>query len=168
VATWADFEAAAPEQVAVVQQVWTEPLPVAYLATVRRDGAPRLHPFCPVRADGRLYAVIPRRSPKGDDLRRDARCVVHATPGPDDAELCIRARAVERTDDDAVRASVVAAVDAAGPTGMAGSARRDPIFELDVEQVDTAHWIAVGQPGTHAVRQRWLAEDRGRSDHVRP
>lgn len=32
---------------------------------------PRLHPFCPVLAGGRLLAAIPRSSPKGNDLRRE-------------------------------------------------------------------------------------------------
>jgi hypothetical protein len=30
--------------------------PVAFLATARPDGSPRLHPFCPVLAGGRLLA----------------------------------------------------------------------------------------------------------------
>ena len=33
--------------------------PIALLATARRDGGPRLHPFCPVLAAGRLFAAIP-------------------------------------------------------------------------------------------------------------
>lgn len=33
----------------------------------------------------------------------------------------------------------------------------DPLFELELEQVDVAYWVDVGQPGTHAVRQRWRA-----------
>jgi hypothetical protein len=146
VATWAAFEEAAPEQAAVAAQLWSEPFPIAYLATVRPDGAPRLHPFCPVRAGGRLYAVIPPQSPKGNDLRRDGRCVVHALPGPDDAELCIRARAVERTEDEVTRATLLDVVEATGVGGMIETTRVHPIFELDIEQV---------QPGTHAVRQRW-------------
>jgi hypothetical protein len=71
---------------------------VAYLAAVRPDGAPRLHPFCPIIAGGRLFAAIPHSSPKGHDLLRDPRCVIHAMPGRDD-ELCIRATATEVTAD---------------------------------------------------------------------
>ena len=112
-ATWEEFEADAPELAAVAAQLWPGvialhrgevPQPgnpwfsIAYLATTRPDGSPRLHPFCPVLADGRLYAAIPRSSPKGHDLRRDARCVIHALPGADDDEFSIRARA--RSEDD--------------------------------------------------------------------
>jgi hypothetical protein len=129
--------------------------PVAYLATVRRDGAPRLHPCCPIVAADRLFAVIPRRSPKGWDLRRDPRCVVHATPGPDDDELCIRALASDVTSHPATVARVLDVVTRGDVGGMVESARHDPIFELDLVQVDVARWIDVGQPGTHAERTQW-------------
>jgi hypothetical protein len=133
---------------------------VAYLATTRRDGSPRLHPFCPILAGGRLCAAIQRRSPKGDDLRRDARCVIHALPGPDDDELCIRARAEEVTDDDELRGAVHAIAVASGVGGMEQTTARDPLFAFDLVQVDVGHWVDVGQPGTHAVRHRWRPEPR--------
>jgi hypothetical protein len=170
-ATWAQLERAAPEVAAVAERVWPgvtrlhrgEAIPegmhafdLSYLATVRRDGGPRVHPFCPILADGRLFAAIARSSPKGWDLRRDPRCVVHALPGPDDDELCIRARARE-VDDAATRAAVVEVVMRSGVGGMIQSVARDPIFELDLEQVDVAHWLDVGQPGTRAVRAQWRA-----------
>src|SRR3954470_22213642 len=97
-ATWSEFETAAPELADVAGLLWPGPVAlhrgeapaegaaafaVAFLATVRHDGAPRLHPFCPILAAGRLIAAIPSTSPKGEDLRRDPRCVVHALPGPD-------------------------------------------------------------------------------------
>ena len=175
-ATWAEFTADAPEQAEVAARLWPgttalergEALPgpepwfsVAYLASVRRDGGPRVHPFCPVLAAGRLFAVIPRSSPKGWDLRRDARCVIHALPGPDDDELCIRARATEVTDDEATRALVGAVVTRSGVGGMIESVSQDPLFEFDLEQVDTARWLDIGQSGTRADRGRWRAQPGG-------
>jgi hypothetical protein len=169
-AAWADFESAAPELAAAAAARWPgivalhrgQPVPhgepafaVAYLATTRRDGSPRLHPFCPILAAGRLCAAIPRRSPKGDDLRRDPRCVIHALPGPDDDELCIRASAREVTTDDEVRTAIHAMAVASGVGGMQRTTARDPLFAFDLEQVDIGHWVDVGQPGTHAVRHRW-------------
>jgi hypothetical protein len=171
-ATWAEFESAAPELGQAAARLWpgiialdrSEPLAtgaswfaIAYLATVRPDGAPRLHPFCPVLARGRLFAAIPRRSPKGWDLRRDPRCVIHAMPGADDDELCIRARAVEATDDRSIRALVRGVVVRSGVGGMIESVSNDPIFEFDLEQVDGARWLNIGQPGTHATRCQWRA-----------
>jgi hypothetical protein len=40
---------------------------------------------------------------------------------------------------------------------MAESASRDPLFEFDLQQVDVATWVNIGQPGTHAVRRQWRA-----------
>ena len=128
---------------------------VAYLATIRPDGAPRLHPFCPVLAAGNLYAAIPLLSPKGNDLRRDQRCVVHATPGKEDDELCIRANAIEVSGDRMKRAAVVAIGEASGVGGMAETLQHDPLFEFDLQQVDVARWRDIGQPGTRAERKRW-------------
>jgi hypothetical protein len=166
VASWAAFEAAAPELAGVAHELWPAgAFHIAYLATIRPDGGPRLHPFCPILAGGRLLAAIPPRSPKGDDLRRDPRCVVHAMPGPDDAELCIRARARE-VDDDAVRAETLAVVTASGVGGMIATTRDHPLFELDVCRVDVARWVCVGQEGTYAERRRWVAPSAGTSVHT--
>ena len=154
-ATWAEFAAAEPELSA---RAFPKPpemfFALAYLATVRADGAPRLHPFCPIFAGGRLFAAIPSTSPKGSDLRRDGRYMIHALPGPDDAEFSVRGRAHEVADN-ATRSLVWAAVDESGVGGMIESVRHDPIFEFDIERVDAAHWEKVGEPGTYAVRQRW-------------
>jgi Pyridoxamine 5'-phosphate oxidase len=156
-ATWADLEAAEPEMAA---RAFLKPpdafFTLAYLATVRADGAPRVHPFCPIFADGRVFAAIPRSSPKGNDLRRDGRYVIHALPGPEDAEFSLRGTAVE-VDDPDVLAVVYAAVDASGVGGMIESVRHDAVFEFDIERADAAHWENVGQPGTYAVRKRWVA-----------
>jgi hypothetical protein len=174
-ATWAQFEAEAPEVASVAAQLWAgitalhrgelargrPQFVVAYLATVRADGAPRLHPFCPILAGGRLFAAIPRSSPKGWDLRRDPRCVIHALPGPDDDELCIRAAAFEVTDDAATAAIVRAVVARAGVGGMVETVSNDALFEFDLEQVDVARWVDIGQPGTHAVRDQWRATATG-------
>jgi hypothetical protein len=83
--------------------------------------------------------------------------VIHALPGPEDDELCIRAVAQERTDDPQSRETVVRIVMTSQVGGMIESASADPLFELDIEQVDVARWLHIGQPGTRAVRGRWSA-----------
>ena len=130
---------------------------LSYLATVRGDGSPRLHPICPILAGGRLLVAIPRASPKGLDLRKDSRCVIHALPGPDDDELCIRAVASEVTDDPSIRALVCGMVARSGVGGMIESISNDRLFEFDLRAVDIAWWLDIGQRGTRAVRQRWNA-----------
>ncbi len=104
---------------------------ISYLATVRRDGSPRLHPFCPILADGRLFAAIPRSSPKGWDLRRHPRCAIHALPGPEDDEFSIRASALEVTDDAPKRALVRDIVVNSRVGGMIKTVSNDPLFEFD-------------------------------------
>ena len=165
-AAWAQFETEAPEIAQDVVRLWPglfaldrgDPLPeaapcfaISFLATVRRNGSPRLHPFCPILAGGRLFAAIPRSSPKGWDLRRHGRCVIHALPGSEDDELCIRATAIEVIDDPSTRALVRNVVMRSQVGGMIESVSNDPLFEFDLEQVD------IGQPGTRAERRRWHA-----------
>jgi len=172
VTTWHEFESSAPQMAAVAAMLWPgitalgagQPappgrpcFPVAFLATTRPDGSPRLHPFCPVLADGRLLAAIPRSSPKGDDLRRDPRCAIHALPGPQDDELSIMACAREADNDPGVRAAALAVVTGSGVGGMIETVSNDPIFDFDIVRVDTARWLDIGQPGTRPVRQTWRA-----------
>jgi hypothetical protein len=158
-ATWREFETAEP---AMAARAFPKPadmaFAIAFLATVRPDGGPRVHPFCLIIAAGRLYAAIPASSPKGRDLRRDGRYVVHALPGRADTEFSIRGRAHEVTDR-VTRALVEDAVADTGVGGMIESVRDDPIFELDIERADAAHWKNAGQAGTYAVRRRWDAPD---------
>jgi Pyridoxamine 5'-phosphate oxidase len=172
VATWQEFETGAPQMAAVAAMLWpgitaldrgqpapadTPCFPVAFLATMRPDGSPRLHPFCPVLAGGRLLAAIPRSSPKGNDLRREPRCAIHALPGPEDDELSIRARAREAGNDPGLRAAALAVVTRSSVGGMIQTVSDDPIFEFDILRVDTARWLDIGQPGTRPVRQTWRA-----------
>lgn len=127
-------------------------IPIAYLATARKDGSPRVHPICPILAVGRMYVAVANAgrehpSPKRYDLRNDGRYAMHAMPGERDDEFyCVgRARQVA----DAGERGAVAS--AAGHTVHSG----DDIFELALEVVMTAYWEHVGQPDTYAVRQLW-------------
>jgi hypothetical protein len=59
------------------------------------------------------------------------------------------------SEDDATRELVREVVARSGVGGMIETASADPLFELDLQQVDVATWVEIGQPGTHAVRRRW-------------
>jgi hypothetical protein len=50
---------------------------VAYLATVRKDGSPRVHPMTPIIGQGHLFVFMEPTSPKGHDLQRDGRYTIH-------------------------------------------------------------------------------------------
>lgn len=52
---------------------------VAYLATIRADGGPRVHPVTPIIGGGHLYVYMEPTSPKGRDLQRDPRYALHCS-----------------------------------------------------------------------------------------
>jgi hypothetical protein len=59
---------------------------VAYLATIRKDGSPRVHPMTPIIAEGRLFVFMEPTSPKGHDLRRDGRYAIHCSVSDNSGE----------------------------------------------------------------------------------
>ena len=65
--SWGDFETHAPDLAAFGADRLGAA--AAYLATLRRDGRPRVHPVAPVLAGGRLFVFMEPTSPKVLDLR---------------------------------------------------------------------------------------------------
>ena len=80
--------------------------------------------------------------------------MIHALPGPEDDELCIRATAAEVTDAE-TRALVRSTVERSNVAGMIQTVSHDPLFEFTLTQVDTAHWLDIGQSDTHPARSHW-------------
>jgi hypothetical protein len=120
---------------------------IAYLATVRRDGSPRLHPVSPIFADGSLFLAISGDSPKRWDLANDGRYALHALPpdpsdaGYDEFEFNItgRARRIPNADE----ATWAAVREGAGHVIH----DEDWLFELDVAVATTTAWTGLGVPG---------------------
>jgi hypothetical protein len=122
---------------------------IAYLATVRRDGSPRLHPVRPIVGDGHLFVYMEPTSPKGHDLRHDGRYVLHCSatdPGGQPWELHefgVEGRATP--------------IDDAATRDLANSATSFPrdehfvLFELTVELASSTEYDTTGRP----IRQRW-------------
>jgi hypothetical protein len=102
VATWPEFAMEWPELAALGRRIMTK-YKMAYLATVRADGAPRVHPICPVILDRGAYIGIIPSTPKRRDLDRDGRFVLHALPGPQDVEFSIRGTVRRMSQDEVVR-----------------------------------------------------------------
>jgi hypothetical protein len=71
---------------------------LAFLATTRADGAPRVHPMCPLlTAEGLFAFIVP--SPKRNDLQRDGRYAMHSFPADDNEDaFSLAGRAEEVTD----------------------------------------------------------------------
>jgi hypothetical protein len=78
-ASWAEFERIAPELAAALEQRFAAHKH-ALLATLRRDGAPRISGIETTFRDGELWLGMMPDSLKAADLRRDPRFALHAAP----------------------------------------------------------------------------------------
>jgi len=114
---------------------------LAYLATVRRDGGPRIHPVCVNILDGGLYTlVVP--SPKRQDLLRDGRFALHSFSSPRaDDEFFLTGRVVHR-DSQKLLASVRASQQATGAT----TSDTEMLFEYFPERALFSRYKPHGEP----------------------
>src|SRR5262245_28431484 len=99
--TWAEFADRQPVLAEASRAMLYEfQIGLGFLATVRPDGGPRVHPICPLIADGGLYAfLVP--GPKLEDLRRDSRYALHSEtfpPPKHDDGAALTGRVTEITD----------------------------------------------------------------------
>lgn len=81
-ASWREFAEQQPELAEIGRKaLWHEDqaLNFAFLATVREDGTPRIHPVCPTFWEGDLYLVAEGKTPKKQDLYRNGRYALHTT-----------------------------------------------------------------------------------------
>jgi hypothetical protein len=155
VARWKEFDALAPELAQAGRElIYQFGVGLGFLATVRADGSPRLHPFCPVIAEGGLYAfIVP--SPKRSDLTRDGRYAIHAFP-PEavDDEFLVMGVA-QAADGDPVREAIVAAYHTPVEPNWA-------LFEFDIERALLARYRSRGDwPPTYSI---WRADADKTSD----
>jgi hypothetical protein len=151
-ATWKDFAAAAPELAGAGRALLNQfGVGLAFLATVRADGAPRLHPVCPVLSDDRLYVLITPGSPKRRDLARDGRYALQTFPQPKacSEEFYVAGRA-DPIDDATTRAAV--ARDARHQADAS-----EILFELRIERVMHTRWEHVLTPQMRSVHRTWRA-----------
>ena len=150
--TWKEFAAAEPDLADVGRSLLFQfKVGLAFLATVRRNGAPRLHPVCPVLSDNRLFVLIIPTSPKRHDLRRDGRYALQTFPQPKPGsdEFSIAGKAVG-VDDPAVRAAILR-----DAKHMADASEIS--FELWIEHVMHTRWENVLTPQMRSVHRKWRA-----------
>lgn len=150
--TWKEFAAAAPALAETGRSLLFQfPVGLAFLATVRKDGGPRLHPVCPVLSEGRLFVLILSDSPKRQDLTRDGRYALQSfpqpKPGSEEFYVTGRARLIE---DGATRAAILrVAKHMADPSEIA--------FELLVDRVMHTRWENVLTPAMRSIHEKWKA-----------
>jgi Pyridoxamine 5'-phosphate oxidase len=127
-ATWAEFERAAPEIASVGRGLLTRSgIGEALLATIRRDGLPRISPVYAEIVAGRLLTFVASTSAKAVDLAGDGRYSLHThidPASPDEFSTRGRATAVDDAD---LRRRALAAWGFDASTGY-------DLFELDVER----------------------------------
>jgi hypothetical protein len=150
---WADFAAEAPHLEAFGRRRLERR--IAYLATIRADGSPRVHPVSPFIGGGCLAVYMEPTSPKVADLRRDGRYALHCGVEDDEGgegELYVTGRAEEITD--ARRRS-----EASGWAEAAGykPVERHVFFEFKLGQVLSTTY----EKGRK--RERWRAGSNGHS-----
>ena len=77
--TWKVFE----DQASELATLGVEKLnkKIAYLATIKKDGSPRLHPVTPFIGQGMLFIFTEPSSPKIGDIKRDGRYCFHCSVG---------------------------------------------------------------------------------------
>ncbi len=80
--TWGQFESEAAELAATIRARF-EAAPTHVLATLRRDGSPRVSGSEVDFMAGDLSFGSMRNAVKARDLRRDGRCAIHAHPSKD-------------------------------------------------------------------------------------
>jgi hypothetical protein len=104
-ANWSAFEQAAPDLAKEVQDR-LEATGLGLLATVRRDGYPRISPVEPSIFRGELWIGMMDASLKARDLQRDPRLALHAATVDkrvSDGDVKLTGRAIEVTDADEKR-----------------------------------------------------------------
>ena len=145
-ATWSEIEAAAPE-LAGRARAALDAHKHKTLATLRRDGSPRISGIEATIADGELWLGMMPGSRKALDLRRDPRLALHSASDdpPDDptawtGDAKLSGRAVE-VDDPALLEKL-----------GAGDEADAHLFRVDITEL--VH-TRVGDPADHLVIDLW-------------
>jgi hypothetical protein len=133
--SWRELEAGAPD---LAREGWTRfaRTNVAMIGTVRDDGSPRISPVQPYLLEGELVIGL-MLSPKLDDLRRDARCVLHSSVSDingAEGEFKVHGRAVET--------SKPSIADAPGTWWRGREPARVGLFTVDIDEAVLVTWSA--------------------------
>ncbi len=149
--TWQEFAEVRPDLAAIGRRLlYQYGVGLAFLATVRKDGGPRLHPICPILHQEQLYCFVLGASPKRYDLLRDERYALHAfLPAHDDEEFYCRGKAIPAAHP--VAREVVAAQ-------AKHHVRADEVlFALRLARVLHTIWENSRQPNTRPLYTKWQA-----------
>jgi hypothetical protein len=150
--TWKEFAEADPQLAEIgAGLLFQFGVGLAFLATIRKDGAPRLHPFCPVMSGERLYGLIQAESPKKFDLMRDGRYAMQAFPPPrEESEEFYLSGVARLIEDPAIRKSVLA-------DAKHIAHESEVLFEFLIDRAMYTAWENWGTPDIKPVHTIWKA-----------
>lgn len=134
--TWLEFQGQVPVLAQEARKnIYEVGIGLGFLATVRPDGAPRVHPVCPILSEAGLHVlVVP--GPKQQDLRRDGRYALHTEtcPPPNHEDGCMLTGTASEVTSTAVRGMVLDQLrKERQDEELWPSVHTDALFELFVE-----------------------------------
>jgi Pyridoxamine 5'-phosphate oxidase len=144
-ASWSEVELDAPELAALARRLFDLRKHMT-LATLRRDGSPRISGTEAIFAEGELWLGSMWRARKALDLRRDPRFALHGgsvDPPEWEGDAKLAGRAEEIVDPERVSAII----------GGRGSGRSH-LFRADIEELSV---VRLGEPADHLVIESWHA-----------
>jgi hypothetical protein len=144
--TWTEFEAAAPELAQRVRER-LDAHKHKTIATVRRDGSPRISGIETEIRDGELWIGSMWQARKAHDLQRDPRFALHSgSDEPDDWMGDAKLAGVAEEITDAERVKEV--------NGEAAASGPSHLFRLDLREVST---VALNEQRNALVIDVWTA-----------
>jgi hypothetical protein len=144
-ATWEEVSAAAPELAAAVRKRFDAHKHKA-LATLRRDGSPRISGTEVSFRDGELWLGMMNRSMKALDLRRDPRLALHSPLLDEEmaeGDAKVAGRAIEVTDEKSKQAHIT------------GGEPPGPFHLFRVDVTELVRITLGGDPPDHLVIESW-------------
>ena len=157
--TWRAFQEQRPDLAGAGRDLlYQVGVGLAFLATVRPDGGPRLNPMCPVLADDRVFAfIVP--GPKCRDLERDGRYAMHSFPCDDNEDAFMLTGDATLITDGELRRRLVAQFlgERSALTMTEADMADQTLFEFSVDRVLLTRTTGHGDPAPqHTV---WTAGD---------
>lgn len=150
-ASWSDVEREAPDLAASARAL-LDAFTHKTIATLRRDGSPRISGTEVQFADGELWIGSMWQAVKALDLRRDPRFALHSgsiEPPNWTGDAKLAGRMVEVTD-----LERIAAIN--GPNAQAGPSH---LFRAEIDELVL---VRLGEPADHLIIESWHA-GRGRT-----
>ena len=153
--TWYDFRNEEPELTKIGKKLLFSSRPhvgYAFIATIRKDGAPRLHPISIVLSKDHLYVLIPTTSPKCSDLLTDGRYALQAfppVPNDENEEFYISGLATQIRERE-IRQALI-------DNTKIIVEDNEVLFELFLDRVMYTKLVDRGTPEEHPVHKKWRA-----------